>query len=101
LSNGALAKGFDGIWSVSFVANDESCPAQTIPVQVSDGTISFSGFGTEARGAVSPSGAIKLKISLSEQVVRVSGKAHGRVASGNWRMTPAGCEGHWSAQIAE
>ena len=97
----ALAKGFDGVWSVSFVANDESCPAQTIPVRVSDGTVSGSGFGTTATGAVSANGAIRLKISTSEQVVRINGKAHGRVASGSWRMAPAGCEGHWNAEIAE
>jgi hypothetical protein len=100
-STGAFAKGFDGIWSVSFVANDESCPANTIPVRVSDGTVSFSGFGTTATGAVSSNGAIRLKISTKEQVVRINGRARGRVASGSWRMAPAGCEGHWSAQIAE
>jgi hypothetical protein len=34
-------------------------------------------------------------------VVRINGRAHGRVASGSWRMVPAGCEGHWNAQISE
>jgi len=97
----ASAKDFDGIWSVSIVADDATCPAQTIPVQVADGAISFSGFGATATGAVSADGAIRLKISLSEHVVRINGKAHGRVASGRWRMAPAGCEGHWSAQIIE
>jgi hypothetical protein len=100
-SASASAREFDGIWSVSIVGDDANCPAQTIPVRVSDGTVSFSGFGATASGAVSASGAIRLKISLSQQVVRINGKAHGRVASGSWRTAPAGCEGHWKAQIVE
>jgi hypothetical protein len=100
-STSAPAGEFDGLWSVSIVADDANCPAQTIPVQVSDGTISFSGFGATASGAVSTRGAIRLKISLSQQVVRINGKARGRVASGSWRTAPEGCGGHWSAQIVQ
>jgi hypothetical protein len=100
-SPGAFGKDFDGIWSVNIVAEDESCPTHIVPVQVSDGTISFSGFGATATGEVAPSGAIRLNISLNETVVRINGKARGRVASGSWRSAPAGCEGRWSAQIAE
>jgi hypothetical protein len=100
-SANASAKDFDGIWSVSIVADDANCPAQTIPVQVSNGNVSFSGFGATATGAVSANGAIRLKISLSEHIVRISGQAHGRVAGGSWRMAPSGCEGQWSAQITD
>jgi hypothetical protein len=98
-STNALAKDFDGVWSVSIVADDANCPAQTIPVQVSGGNIAFSGFGATATGAVSASGAIRLNIAVSEHIVRISGKAHGHVASGSWRMAPSGCEGRWSAEI--
>jgi len=47
-SPGVSAKGFDGVWSVSITADDEKCPTKTIPVEVSDGTISFSAFGATA-----------------------------------------------------
>ena len=89
------------MWSVNIVAADESCPNHTIPVQVSDGTISFSGFGATATGEVTPSGAIRLNIALEEKVVRINGKARGNVASGSWKTAPAGCKGRWSAQISE
>jgi hypothetical protein len=97
----ASAKDFDGIWSVSIMADDANCVTRTIPIQVSDGTISFSGFGATGSGQVTPSGTIRLKIALKEKVVRINGRAHGREASGSWRTAPAGCEGRWSAQIAD
>ncbi len=97
----ASKKGFDGVWSVNIVAKSEGCPTHTIPVQVSDGTISFSSFGATGTGKVSPAGAIRLNISLNETVVRINGKATGRVASGSWQTAPAGCAGRWSAQISE
>ena len=100
-SAAASAKDFDGVWSVNIVAADESCPTHTIPVQVSDGTISFSGFGATATGEVAPSGAVRLNIALEETVVRINGRARGSVASGSWKTAPAGCKGRWSAQISE
>jgi hypothetical protein len=97
----ASAKDFDGVWSVNIIAEDDTCPTQTIPVQVSDGTIRFSAFGAEGSGEIAPSGAIRLNISVNETVVRINGKARGRVASGSWRAAPSGCAGQWRAQIAE
>lgn len=92
---------FDGVWSVSIMADDMSCPTSTIPVLVSDGTISFSGFGTTATGRVTENGAIRLQIAMSEKEVSIHGRAHGREASGSWKMAPEGCGGKWSAQIQE
>jgi hypothetical protein len=99
-SGGVAAKDFDGIWSVNIVAESDSCPTQTIPIAVSNGMISFSGFGSEAIGKVDSTGAIRLKISLAEQEVQINGKARGGVASGSWRTAPDGCEGSWTAKIA-
>lgn len=98
-SASAAGKDFDGVWSVNVIASDASCPTHTIPVQVSDGSISFSGFGATGSGEVSENGAIRIRIAMNEKVVRISGRAHGREASGSWRTAPAGCAGHWSARI--
>lgn len=97
----AVGKDFDGVWAVNIVADDANCPTHVIPVQVSDGAVSFSGFGATATGRISAGGAVKLSISFNEQVVRVNGRVRGREGSGNWRSAPAGCEGHWSAAITE
>jgi len=34
-------------------------------------------------GAVSSNGAIRMKIAISQQTLKINGKAHGRVASGS------------------
>ena len=97
----AFSKDFDGQWSVNIVAANEECPTQVIPVLVSDGTVSFSAFGATASGVISSEGAVDLRISFNDQTVQVSGKVRGSEGSGSWRSKPAGCEGRWSAEIAQ
>jgi hypothetical protein len=100
-NTGVLGKGFDGVWSVSFVADDANCATHVIPVQVTDGIVSFSGFGATATGAISPGGAVKFSLSFNEQTVRIDGTVRGHSGKGRWSAAPEGCRGEWSAQMPE
>ena len=93
------AKPFDGEWSVRITAKSGDCSAYTVPIEVSDGRISYSGFFTAtATGAIRQNGVLKARFSREEDVVDVSGSVAGGSGSGKWASPTKGCVGTWTAR---
>jgi hypothetical protein len=93
------AKPFDGDWSVRITAQRGSCSGYTVPIEVSGGRVSYSGFfDATATGSVRPNGAIKVRFAHEDQVVDASGSVRGQTGSGRWTSPTKGCAGTWTAR---
>ncbi len=107
LSAGVLASGsalaepakFDGVWSVSLVADGGLCgsgASQTLTVQ--NGSVRAGGSGVSLSGQVGPSGSVNLALQRAGVQGSVSGKLSGSSGSGSWTVSTLGCSGRWTAQ---
>ncbi len=107
LSAGVLASGsalaepakFDGVWSVSLVADGGLCgssASQTLTVQ--NGSVRAGGAGVSVSGQVEPSGSVSLALQKSGVQGSASGKLSGTSGSGSWTVSSLGCSGRWTAQ---
>ena len=100
LSGSAFAEPakFDGIWSVSLVANGGLCGSgagSTLTVQ--NGSVR-GGSGVSVSGQVEPSGSISLALQKSGVRGSASGTLSGASGSGSWTAPSLGCSGRWTAQ---
>jgi hypothetical protein len=103
LSGSALAEPakFDGVWSVSLVANGGLCGNGTSPtLMVQNGSVRAGGSGVSVSGQVGPSGSVSLALQKSGVQGSASGKLSGTSGSGSWSVSSLGCSGHWTARRA-
>ena len=94
---------FDGEWSVVIVTeqNGGSCDqAYRYPVRISDGVIRYADdtAGFTASGAVTASGAIKVRLARGDAHADGAGKLSGKFGSGRWTSATAKCGGRWQAE---
>jgi hypothetical protein len=107
LTAGALLSGsafaepakFDGVWSVSLVADGGLCGSGTSStLMVQNGSVRAGGAGVSVSGQVGPSGSVSLALQKSGVQGSASGKLSGASGSGNWSVSSLGCSGRWTAQ---
>ncbi len=93
------AKPFDGEWSVRITAKTGDCSGYTIPIEVTGGRVSYSGFfNAQASGAIRPNGSLNVKFAHEEDIVNASGAVSGSTGSGQWTSPTKGCGGTWTAR---
>jgi uncharacterized Zn-binding protein involved in type VI secretion len=92
----AAQNGFDGMWSIQIVADQGDCRPRTVSVQISDGKVSFAGFGATAEGDVVSNGRVNAAVTRGEMVVTVRGALDEELGSGRWRSSD--CRGSWTAR---
>lgn len=93
------ARPFDGDWSVRITAQRGRCSGYTVPIEVSGGRVSYSGFfNATATGSVRSNGALSVRFAHEDQVVHASGSVKGRSGSGRWTSPTRGCAGTWTAR---
>ena len=100
LSGTALAKPakFDGVWSVSLVADGGLCGSGTSStLMVQNGSVR-GGSGVSVSGQVGPSGSVSLALQKSGVQGTASGKLSVASGSGSWSVSSLGCSGRWTAQ---
>jgi hypothetical protein len=107
LSAGVLASGsafaepakFDGVWSVSLVADGGLCGSGTSStLMVQNGSVRAGGAGVSVSGQVGPSGSVSLALQKSGVQGTASGRLSGASGSGSWSVSSLGCSGRWTAQ---
>ena len=101
LSGSALADPakFDGVWSVSLVADGGLCGSGTSStLMVQNGSVRAGGAGVSVSGQVGPSGSVSLALQKSGVQGTASGKLSGASGSGSWSVSSLGCSGRWTAQ---
>jgi hypothetical protein len=101
LSGSALAEPakFDGVWSVSLVANGGLCGSGTSStLMVQNGSVRAGGAGVSVSGQVGPSGSVSLALQKSGVQGTASGRLSGASGSGSWSVSSLGCSGRWTAQ---
>jgi hypothetical protein len=101
LSGSALAEPakFDGVWSVSLVADGGLCGSGTSStLMVQNGSVRAGGAGVSVSGQVGPSGSVSLALQKSGVQGTASGKLSGASGSGSWSVSSLGCSGRWTAQ---
>jgi hypothetical protein len=107
LTAGALLSGsafaepakFDGVWSVSLVADGGLCGSGTSStLSVQNGSVRAGGAGVSVSGQVGPSGSVSLALQKSGVQGTASGKLSGTSGSGSWSVSSLGCSGRWTAQ---
>ena len=92
----AAQDGFDGMWSIEIVAEQGDCRPRTVSIEVSDGKVSFAGFGATAEGDVRSNGTVKAALMHGETVVTARGDLDEELGSGRWRSSD--CRGSWTAR---
>ncbi len=96
---GLAAKPFDGEWSVRIVAQSGECRGYTVPIEVSGGRVSYSGFfDATANGSIKSNGVLKVRFAHEDDVVNASGSVAGTAGSGRWNSPTKGCAGTWTAR---
>jgi hypothetical protein len=98
----AAAAAFDGRWSVTIVPTSGECSARrTVPIQVSNGRITYDGsFRAQAKGKVSPKGAIDVTFARKGDVANATGSLARSSGRGRWTSPTKDCAGTWSARRA-
>jgi hypothetical protein len=100
-SSGASSASFDGRWSVVISTRSGPCdPQYRFGVRISNGNITYEGGGAaNARGRVSPSGAVTVSVSSGPQAANGQGRLSRDYGTGTWRgQGPGGvCSGAWQA----
>src|SRR3954452_15186162 len=89
LSGTALAEPakFDGVWSVSLVANGGLCGSGTSStLMVQNGSVRGGGAGVSVSGQVGPSGSVSLALQKSGVQGTASGRLSGASGSGSWSV---------------
>ena len=107
LTAGALLSGsafaepakFDGVWSVSLVADGGLCGSGTSStLMVQNGSVRAGGAGVSVSGQFGPSGSVSLALQKSGVQGSASGRLSGTSGSGSWTVSSLGCSGRWTAQ---
>src|SRR3712207_9093439 len=95
LSAGVIASGsafaepakFDGVWSVSLVADGGLCGSGTSStLMVQNGSVRAGGAGVSVSGQVGPSGSVSLALHKSGVQGTASGRLSGASGSGSWSV---------------
>src|SRR3712207_2555281 len=101
LSGSAFAEPakFDGVWSISLVADGGLCGSGTSStLMVQNGSVRAGGAGVSVSGQVGPSGSVSLALHKSGVQGTASGRLSGASGSGSWSVSSLGCSGRWTAQ---
>lgn len=90
----------DGLWSVSFVAQQGDCQQRGIEVRVSSGTLTHTGAGIvfTASGHVDAGGSIQASLSALGHLATAQGRLDTQTGSRTWSLREFGCSGQWTAR---
>jgi hypothetical protein len=93
------ANAFDGRWQVRITAENGHCRNYTVPIQVRDGQVFYSGpFNAKASGKIRANGGLSVSFAHNNKVVNASGSLRDRAGSGSWMSPTQSCAGSWVAR---
>ena len=90
---------YDGIWNVVFATTRGNCSSgYRVPFTVIGSRVSSAG-GGRVSGAVSPRGAVAVRVSVGASRASGGGRLVGNSGAGSWRGIISGdpCSGVWRA----
>ena len=96
-----LTRAFDGVWSVSILTVNGSCPASLrYPAIISNGLVTRADgeFGYDISGAVYNTGGIIVTVSQNGQNATGRGRLTRTAGAGTWIASGGQCSGTWAAQ---
>lgn len=97
----AMARAFDGMWSVQIVTETGGCDrAYRYAVRISNGyVVNESGEAADLQGRVAPNGRIQVSVSAGSQQASGEGRLSTTTGSGTWRGEGSAgyCAGVWQA----
>lgn len=95
------ATAFDGRWSVKISAETGNCFSYTVPIEVADGQISYSGrFSATASGEIGAGGTLNVSFARKDDLVQAKGSLQDRIGYGSWQSPTKDCAGTWVARKA-
>jgi hypothetical protein len=96
----ALAKNFDGQWSVLIVTQKGTCDrAYRYPVKIDNGLVGYAGDASfTVSGKVGPNGAVTVTVARGSQSAKGQGRLSATDGSGMWTAGSGECSGTWTAE---
>ena len=90
---------YDGRWSLSITTTRGSCDTYTLPVDITNGYVSFPGL-VKANGRVTGKGSVRVFVSAMGKSASGSGRLTTSYGTGRWsgRSGEDRCSGSWTAQ---
>lgn len=95
----ARARGYDGIWNVTFATTRGNCSSgYSVPFTVTGSRVSSAG-GGRVSGRVSRRGAVAVRVSVGASHASGGGRLSGVNGAGSWKGIISGdpCSGTWQA----
>jgi hypothetical protein len=99
LPSTADARGYDGVWNVTFATTRGNCSSgYSVPFTVAGSRVSSAG-GGRVSGKVNRSGAVAVKVSVGASHASGGGRLAGVNGTGSWHGIISGdrCSGSWQA----
>lgn len=90
---------YDGAWDLSFVTRAGTCESSTFQVNIERGIITHPNL-VRFRGTVSPGGAARASVAVSDKSAAGTGRLSLSEGRGSWSgySGTARCSGHWVAR---
>jgi hypothetical protein len=90
---------YDGSWSLSIVTQRGTCSTYNLPVEITNGHVSFPGL-VRANGRVAPNGSVRVTVAAGDKPAWGAGKLSLGSGRGHWsgRSGNDRCSGTWTAQ---
>jgi hypothetical protein len=99
LPSTADARGYDGVWNVTFATTRGNCSSgYSVPFTVAGSRVSSAG-GGRVSGKVNRSGAVAVQVSVGASHASGGGRLAGMAGAGSWHGIISGdrCSGTWHA----
>jgi hypothetical protein len=89
---------YDGSWSLTIVTERGACDRYNLPVQISNGHVTFPGL-VKAHGRVTRKGFVRVSVSAMGKTASGSGRLSRSAGRGRWagRSGTDRCSGSWIA----
>jgi len=96
----AIARGrYDGEWSVIIYTQRGDCDrALRYSLRIVDNQVLAEQASYQLRGAVAPSGGIRVVVAEGGRSASGSGRLSGNTGRGQWRTSTGECAGIWTAE---
>jgi hypothetical protein len=99
LPSTADARGYDGVWNVTFATTRGNCSSgYSVPFTVAGGRVLSAG-GGRVSGKVNRSGSVAVRVSVGASHASGGGRLAGMAGAGSWHGIISGdrCSGTWHA----
>ncbi|MET4291608.1 hypothetical protein ABIA99_003580 [Bradyrhizobium sp. LB12.1] len=99
LPSTADARGYDGVWNVTFATTRGNCSSgYSVPFTVAGGRVLSAG-GGRVSGKVNRGGSVAVRVSVGASHASGGGRLAGMAGAGSWHGIVSGdrCSGTWQA----